>query len=90
MSRSIHSPDHRRLCAILIAASKAAGLTQNDVARRIKRPQSFVAKYEGGERRIDVIEFMAVVRALELDPRDVFEELAHSSETGRRSRRRTG
>ena len=87
MSRSIHSPDHRRLCAILIAARKAAGLTQNDVARRIKRPQSFVAKYEGGERRIDVIEFMAVARALEREPREMFAELVRSSEIGRRTRR---
>lgn len=87
MSRSIHSPDHRRLCAILIAARKAAGLTQGEVARRIKRPQSFVAKYEGGERRIDVIEFMAVARALEREPRDMFAELVRSSESGRRTRR---
>ena len=87
MSRSIHSPDHRKLCAILIAARKAAGLTQGEVARRIKRPQSFVAKYEGGERRIDVIEFMAVARALEREPRDMFAELVRSSESTRRTRR---
>lgn len=87
MSRSIHSPDHRKLCAILIAARKAAGLTQGEVARRIKRPQSFVAKYEGGERRIDVIEFIAVARALECEPRDMFAELVRSSESGKRTRR---
>jgi transcriptional regulator with XRE-family HTH domain len=87
MSRSIHSPDHRKLCAILIAARKAASLTQGEVARRIKRPQSFVAKYEGGERRIDVIEFMAVARALEQEPRDMFAELVRSSESGKRTRR---
>jgi transcriptional regulator with XRE-family HTH domain len=68
MSKSIHSPEHVRLRALLIAARKAAGLTQQEVGRRLKRPQSYFAKYEGGERRLDVIEFIAVVRALERDP----------------------
>lgn len=45
-----------------------AGLTQTDVAARLGRPQSFVAKYEGGERRVDVIEFLAIARALGVDP----------------------
>jgi hypothetical protein len=34
----------------------------------LKKPQSFVAKYEGGERRLDVVEFIAIVRALGADP----------------------
>jgi hypothetical protein len=42
-------------------------LTQQQVADRLKRPQSFVAKYEGGERRLDVIEFLAVARTLGAD-----------------------
>ena len=42
----------------MIAARKAAGLTQHALARRLGRPQSFVAKYEGGERRLDVVEFV--------------------------------
>lgn len=80
MSKSIHTAGHRFLRQQLISARKAAGLTQDDVARRLNRPQSFVAKYEGGERRIDIVEFIAIVRALEGDPREVFEELLRSSE----------
>jgi transcriptional regulator with XRE-family HTH domain len=52
----------------MVAARKQAGLTQHELARRLKRPQSFVAKYEGGERRIDVVEFVAIVRAIGADP----------------------
>jgi transcriptional regulator with XRE-family HTH domain len=52
----------------MIAARKSAGLTQQEVAKRLKRPQSFVAKYEGGERRIDVVEFLTISRALGADP----------------------
>lgn len=49
-------------------ARKNAGLTQQDLARRLKQPQSFVAKYEGGERRIDVAEFLTITDAIGADP----------------------
>ena len=87
-SKSIHSPQHLALRELLIAARKAAGLTQEEVADRLKRPQSFVAKYEGGERRIDVIEFIEVARALQRDPRDLFEALVRVSPASTRRRRR--
>ena len=47
---------------------KAAALTQQALALRLKKPQSFVAKYEGGERRLDVVEFITISRALGADP----------------------
>jgi transcriptional regulator with XRE-family HTH domain len=68
MGKSIHSPQHQKLRELLIAARKKAGLTQAEVAERLGRPQSFVAKYEGGERRLDVIEFVEVARAVGADP----------------------
>ena len=68
LTKSLHSSEHRVLCDFLVAARKKAGLTQQTVAERLKRPQSFVAKYEGGERRLDLIEFIAVAKALERDP----------------------
>ena len=43
-------------------------MTQHAVAKRLKRPQSFVAKYEGGERRIDILEFLEISDALGADP----------------------
>ena len=52
----------------MIKARRSAGLTQIDLAKRLKKPQSFIAKYEGGERRIDVIEFLAITRAIGADP----------------------
>lgn len=75
MSKTIHSSEHQALRELLISARKAAGLTQEQVARRLERPQSFVAKYEGGERRIDVIEFIAVAKALKRDPVEMFAQL---------------
>jgi transcriptional regulator with XRE-family HTH domain len=68
LTKSLHSPEYAALCSILVAARQKAGLTQQEVARRLRRPQSFVAKYEGGERRLDVIEFVEVSKALQADP----------------------
>ena len=50
------------------AARKDAGLTQDQLAKRLRKPQSFVAKYENGERRLDVVEFVVIARALDADP----------------------
>lgn len=59
---------NRRFRDLLITARKDAHLTQAELAERLKRPQSFVSKYERGERRLDVVEFGEVVRAIGLDP----------------------
>jgi transcriptional regulator with XRE-family HTH domain len=68
IGKSVHSPDQAAFCELMIGARKAAGLTQHALALRLKKPQSFVAKYEGGERRLDVVEFIAIARALGADP----------------------
>jgi transcriptional regulator with XRE-family HTH domain len=59
---------NRRLQRLLVEARKKVGLTQVELSSRLKRPQSFVSKYERGERRLDVIEFGEVARALGVDP----------------------
>lgn len=67
MARSLRTPKHCQLQSGLADARKAAGLTQAQLAERLGRPQSFVAKYEVGERRIDVVEFCEIADALKLD-----------------------
>jgi transcriptional regulator with XRE-family HTH domain len=68
IGKSVHSPGQAALCELMIKARKAAGLTQQDLAHRLKKHQSFIAKYEGGERRIDVLEFLTISRAIGTDP----------------------
>ena len=68
LTKSLHLPAHAALCDLLIAARHKADLTQAVVAKRLKKPQSFVAKYEGGERRIDLLEFLEIAKTLEADP----------------------
>lgn len=59
----------------LVAARHEAGLTQLELAKRLGRPQSFVAKYEGGERRLDVIELLSIFKLLDVDERPVLKAL---------------
>ena len=59
---------YKRLREELVNARKAAGLTQVDLASLLERPQSFVSKYERGERRLDLIEFGEVAAALGINP----------------------
>lgn len=68
IEKSVHSADQARFCELMIAARKKAGLTQASLAKRLRKPQSFVAKYEGGERRLDVLEFLAVAAAIGVEP----------------------
>lgn len=82
--KSLRTPDHLRLISLLHAAREKAGLTQQQLADRLGKPQSFVAKYEGGERRIDVVEFLAIARALDLDPARTVREMAEKYDKGKR------
>jgi len=79
ISKSLRSAEHAEFRAIMIEARQKAGLTQQQLAKRLRRPQSFVSKYEGGERRIDVVEFLWVVRAMKADPMAVLRALIDRS-----------
>ena len=64
MKKTIHSDQSKKLQELLIKARKDACLTQQELADKLEKPQSFVAKYEGGERRLDVIEFKEICKKL--------------------------
>jgi transcriptional regulator with XRE-family HTH domain len=66
---------YERLQLALSDARRSEGLTQKEVANKLTRPQSFVSKYEKGERRLDVVEFVAVCHALKVDPVAVLENI---------------
>jgi transcriptional regulator with XRE-family HTH domain len=52
-----------------------AGLTQRQLAAKLKRSNSFVWKIEAGERRIDVLEFVELARCLGVDPADLLRQV---------------
>ena len=63
----MHEPNYRTFRTLLIEARERRGLTQTDVAQRLGKPQSFVSKYERGERRLDFVEFVVLAEILEID-----------------------
>jgi transcriptional regulator with XRE-family HTH domain len=72
MRKSIPDDHYLRLRTLLRDIRKRAGLTQAQLAARLGVPQSLVAKVENGERRLDVLEFAAYVRAMGGAPGKVF------------------
>ncbi len=56
MRKSIYTREQERLVELLRTLRETAGLSQVDVAKRLHRPQSFVSRYESGQRRLDLIE----------------------------------
>jgi len=74
--KSLRSTEHQKLVALLTSARTKAGMTQQQLAERLGKPQSYVAKYEGGERRVDVVEFLAIAEVLDFDPARAVREVA--------------
>lgn len=69
------NPQYDTFQKALVDARQEIGLTQQEVAFRLGRPQSFVSKYESGERRLDVIEFLGVCQALGIKPQTILKKL---------------
>lgn len=66
--KTTFSEEYQQITNALIAARKERDLRQADIAEKLGKPQSFVAKYEGRERRLDVVEFVSVCRAVGVSP----------------------
>lgn len=75
MPQSVYTDAYSTLVDVLVSHRRRSGLTQAELAERLGRPQSFVSKVEQRQRRVDVIEFCAIARALEVDPAKLFGEL---------------
>jgi len=75
-NRSMQTAAHSALAARLRTLREQAGLSQSEFATRIGRHQVFVSNIEMGIRRLDVVEFYAYARALDIDPSDLFNQLS--------------
>jgi transcriptional regulator with XRE-family HTH domain len=64
----VTSPSYQAAIGAIIEARTAQGLTQRQLAELLDKPRSFISKIETRERRLDIVEFIAVARALGLDP----------------------
>ncbi len=73
--KSVFTEEYEFLLDYLISARKAADITQQELAERLRKPQSFVSKYERRERRLDVVEFVSLAKTIGFDPCDVVREI---------------
>jgi transcriptional regulator with XRE-family HTH domain len=73
-------PQHYQVVgAALEAARREANMTQVELAARLGKPQSVVSGYENGRRRVDLVEFLVIVRTLGADPLEIFAEIARTA-----------
>ena len=72
MSKTLGTSRHRALIAFLTAKRHAAGMSQTDLAKALGEYQSFVARMESGQRRVDVIEYENLAQILEFDVHEFF------------------
>ncbi|WP_037146937.1 helix-turn-helix domain-containing protein [Rhizobium phaseoli] len=68
MAKTLGTERHKALIALLIEKWEAAGLTQIELANKLGEYQSFVARLESGQRRVDVVEFLELSEILDFDP----------------------
>jgi transcriptional regulator with XRE-family HTH domain len=68
MPKSVFTGAHKHLVEILFRARKKAGLTQAQLGRRVGKDQRFISLIEQSQRRVDVLEFYALAKALGVSP----------------------
>jgi ribosome-binding protein aMBF1 (putative translation factor) len=74
----IETDHYRTVGRILAAVRWRAGLIQQKLAKQLGEPQSFVSQYENGQRRVDVVEFVAISDTLGIKAVDLFSEIANA------------
>ncbi|MDZ4371890.1 MAG: helix-turn-helix transcriptional regulator [Phenylobacterium sp.] len=75
MPKTIFTGANRAAVEVLREARQRIGLTQAELAHRIGRDQSHVSLIEGSQRRLDLVEFLEIARALECDPIELFRDI---------------
>ena len=78
MTRSLRTAGHQALMQVLVETRKSKGITQQELADRMDRPQSYIAKVETGERRLDVVEFLEWAQALEEEGSQLMQQIEKS------------
>lgn len=71
-TKSQHTAAYRALPIFLRKLREEAGLTQRELGKRLRKPQSYVHNCETANRRVDVTEFIAWTQACDVDPLKTF------------------
>ena len=88
LAKSLYTPEWEALCAILKCERESKGLTQKELSKLLRQPQSFVSKFESGQRKLDLRQFILYVEALKSDPSEVFGSVLKAIKTAGRKKRK--
>lgn len=83
----VQQKEYGEVGAVLANARERAGLTQQQLAKRLRKPQSFISNYERGQRRIDVLELLRIIEALDDNPVEIFRKILAERGGGKPQRR---
>ena len=73
--KSIFRADYRLIIDWLSTKRQVLGITQQQLAQKLNKPQSFVSKYENCERRLDVVEFLEICRIMDINPQEILDKI---------------
>lgn len=72
---SIYDQTYQKSIMLLKQKRKQQKISQKQLAEQLKKPQSFISKYESGERRLDFIEFISIAKLLHIDLSELIKNL---------------
>jgi transcriptional regulator with XRE-family HTH domain len=73
--KSIYTDEYKFFLNWLTKKRNESRLTQQELSKKLGKPQSYVSKYENGERRLDIVEFLQITLAINADPFEVIQLL---------------
>ena len=75
MTKSVFTDRYQLFLQLLIQERRGKGITQVQLAEKLQKPQSYVSKYENGERRLDIIEFLDIADCIGIDAAEFIKKL---------------
>jgi len=75
VTKSVFTKQYKLLLSLLASTRQEKGLSQRALSEKLKKAPTYVSKYERGERRLDVVEFLAIVKALDADPHEIIRKI---------------
>lgn len=78
MTKSIFTNNYQLLLQLLVTAMKKSGITQQQLAKKLGKNQSYISKYENAERRLDIIEVIAISKAINFNPVELMNDMLKS------------
>ena len=75
MTKSIFTNNYQLLLQLLVTARKKSGITQQQLAKKLGKNQSYISKYENAERRLDIIEVIAISKAINFNPVELMNDM---------------